>query len=372
MGEGNRTTAGTLGKSPKQKLVLVGAGTAVAVLAAAVLLQVLRAEPGEAQVERAAPAGDRAAEAGHSSVSQRQPLARVGRQLISYEEVAQECVERYGKDILDQIINRTIIQQACVDRNITVTEAEVDKEIMTIAQKFKLTPEQWYQMLQAERNLTPLQYRRDIIWPMLALKRLAGTKISVDQKDIDMAFERDFGPKVKARMIMLDNFRRANEVWEQAVKNPQDFERLVQQHSIEPNSKALGGAIPPIRRHAGNDNLENAAFRLRKGEISPIVQVGPQIQPRFVILLCEGRTEKVVDELDDELYQQLYVQLMEEKTQEAVASIFDQLKKEARVDNYLTNTSSGGMQQTSGTRPSEQRNAAPPRTAGNPKPTTNR
>jgi len=54
----------------------------------------------------------------------------------------------------------------------TSSEAEVNEEVVKISGKFGLDPAEWVKMLQAERNITPEQYRRDIIWPMLALKKL--------------------------------------------------------------------------------------------------------------------------------------------------------------------------------------------------------
>ncbi len=71
-----------------------------------------------------------------------------------------------------------------------MTKEEVDQEVARIAQKFKLTPDNWYAMLEAERNLTAMQYRRDVIWPMLALKKIAGNKIDVTEADLQKGFEK--------------------------------------------------------------------------------------------------------------------------------------------------------------------------------------
>jgi len=51
-------------------------------------------------------------------------------------------------------------------------------------------------------------------------------------------------------------------------------------------------------------------------------------------------------------------QLEEEKTQAAVAEVFKKLKDNARVDNYLTRTTSGGVQQTAGAKAPGQVRAA--------------
>ena len=100
---------------------------------------------------------------------------------------------------------------------------------------------------------------------------------------------------VKIRMIMLDNQRRANDIWNKLQKSPEDFQRVAREHSVEPNSRALSGAIPPIHRYSGNEELEKAACSLKEGEISGLIQVGLK---RFVILLSEGRTGRIV-EFDD-------------------------------------------------------------------------
>jgi len=323
----------------KRKWGMLLAGSLGVFLVGGILFQIFRAEPGAAGPDDNG--GQNTTAAGESRLST--VLARVDQHNITWREVAEECMARYGRDVLENIINRTIIQQACARRGITITKQEVLNEVRRIAKKFNLTPENWYQMLQAERGISPVQYHRDIIWPMLALKKIAGKKIKVNEEDMRLGFEKHYGPRVKAKMIMFENMRRAREVHNKLLQHPQDFERLAQRHSIEPNSRALGGDIPPIPRHSGNKKLEEAAFKLRPGEISPVVQIGFN---RFVILKSEGRTEPKISNLD-EVRHELYSQLLEEKTQQAVAQIFDKLKREARVDNFLTGSSTG-IRQASG------------------------
>jgi foldase protein PrsA len=347
--------------SRNQKLAFLAGGTIALAVTAIGLFQFLK------QDEAAADTGTANAQAQQNAGTHR-PLARVGKSVIPWELVAEECMLRYGDDILENIINRTIIFQACQERSITVTKEEVDQEVMKIAQRFNLTPDNWYAMLNAERNLTPTQYRQDVIWPMLALKKIAGNKVDVTEADLQKAFESAYGERVLAKMIMLDNSRLVNKVWSDAKKNPEEFEKLAQEYSVEPNSKAMGGTIPPIRKHGGNVELEEQAFKLKPGEVSPVIQVGAG---RVVILKCEGRTEPHVKAMTPEIRAELYNALVEEKTQEAVAKVFTQLKEVARVDNYLKGTASGGNVQpvsheapgTARTGTYPQQPTAPPRTA---------
>ena len=292
--------------------------------------------------------------------------------------MAEECVKRFGREVLDDLIHRLIIQQACEQHQITVTEQEISDEINRIAARFKLDVNQWLQMLQAERNISPIQYRQSVIFPMIALKKLAGEEVDVTDKDINEAFVRNYGPRVKARMVMFDNQRRAEAGWDQLHNNPDAFEELCAKLSVDPNSRALGGQIPPIPRFNGNKNLEDAAFKLKPGQISGVIEVGPS---RYVVLKCEGRTEPVVTEID-EVRNTLYDELKESKIQAEVAKTFEQIKKKTIVDNYLTQTSNrpdrttaaasgpkDGVQTTSGTQTKTGRTqntaAAPSKTTTN-------
>jgi foldase protein PrsA len=337
MGERTHTAGGS--GTARRNWTLVIAGTAIVLLVAGVAIQVTR--PTSAFPEDGAAAAKQPAPGSARMGGQQQKInsvAKVGTQFISYDELAAECVARHGKEILDNLVNRKIIQQACDAQGIEVSEAEVNAEINKIAKKFGLDRDNWLKMLQAERNVTPPQYKRDIIWPMLALKKLAGEDVTITPEQLKKAFVRNYGPRVKAKAIVLDNQRRANEVWAKVNAKPEDFERLAREHSIDPASKPLDGVIPPIPMHAGSPDLERAAFKLKEGEISGVIQVGLN---QFIIIKCEGRTDPTVTDIK-EVKDILEQELHEEQVQKAVANIFEKLKSEARVDNYLTGISTAG------------------------------
>lgn len=356
---------------------LFAGGTAVAALAAVLGLQFISAQSGQA-------AGEPAAASSKQPAQRKSPeaMARVGKEIVSFDMLAEECVARHGREVLDDLIHRMIIQQACDTAGLSVSEDEVNQEVARIAKRFNLDPPNWYAMLQAERNITPQQYRQSVIWPMLALKKLAGEQVAITEQEIDEAFVRNYGPRVKVRMIMLDNERRAREVWEKCKEAPDEFESLAEKHSIDPTSRALGGSAPPIPKFSGSPEIEKAAFRLKEGEISGLIQVQSN---RFVILKCEGRTNQIVTEID-EVRDSLYDELLEAKTQQAVAKVFDGIKKNARVDNYYAGTSTAparpaaapnattGIQPTSGKVPAGEPGAArvKPAAAANPAAGTSR
>jgi len=324
-------------RSSRKKFIPVVAGTLMLVVGAGVWLQFFRAQPAASQTA----GGDSGKVSLAPGATGSRPMAKVNGQTISYDVLARECVARHGKEVLDTLVNRLIIQQECETRGVSVSAAEVETEVAKTAEKFKLPLDTWYKMLESERHLTRDQYHQDVIWPMLALKKLAGQDVQISEEDMRKGFESNYGPRVKARLILISgNMRNANAIWEQCEANPDDFDRLAREYSADPQTRPLGGVIPPIRRHGDNKQIEEQAFKLKVGEISPVIQL-PDVENRYIILKCEGFTDPVVTDIKD-VWEDLYAQLVEERTQKSVASIFSEVKKQARVDNYLTNQSTGG------------------------------
>ena len=93
----------------------------------------------------------------------------------------------------------------------------------SVAQRFGLPTEQWLKMLESERDISPAHYRDEIIWPTIAIRRLARQQLEVTQEEIDRELESQFGPQVRARLIVLRDAQTARQVHQLATKNPDDF-----------------------------------------------------------------------------------------------------------------------------------------------------
>ena len=89
--------------------------------------------------------------------------------------------------------------------------------------------------------------------------------------------------------------------------------------------------MPPIQRNGGQPLLEQEAFSLKPGELSGVIQAGPN----YVILFCEGYTKPIKTSFD-EVKELLYRDIHEKKLRLAMGRAFDQLKEDSRVDNFLT------------------------------------
>lgn len=264
-------------------------------------------------------------------------VAHVNNQQITRQQLATACLKRYGDEVIDSMINKHIVWQACQQNGINITEADVDNEITRMSGKFGLTPDRWMQMLQEERDITPQEYRSEIIWLTLALKRLAAENIEVSDQEVNNAIESEYGSKVKARIIAVETAQQAEEVRALAVAKPETFGALAKKYSVDPSS-SVQGVIPPIRKHIGDTayaSFEQMAFNLQEGQISPIVPLGD----KFVIIKCEKILQP--NYLSTTVRQKAEVQirhtLEEQKLRASAAQTFSRLQQDSKVVNVYNN-----------------------------------
>jgi len=260
-------------------------------------------------------------------------MAVVNGEQITRQELANECMRRYGEEVLANLIHKQVIEQACQARNVVVTDKDVETEIRFVADRFGLSVDRWLTVLQSERDIDPQQYRRDIIWPTLALRRLASAQISVSDEEFRQAFESEYGPKVRARVIAVSSREKADWLRKSLQSDPDSFPRLAKEHSEDRATASAYGVIPPIRKHMGDPNVEQVAFSLKEGEVSPIIQVGNQ----YLILKCEQQIPRtyVAAEQMPEIEKQLKQQIVDHKMRVESANVFQQLQSQAQITTVL-------------------------------------
>lgn len=212
-------------------------------------------------------------------------MAIVNGKDINRQVLVQACVERHGKSVLESLVNKRLIEHHCRKRGVEVTPAEIEAEVDRMAKRFKLGREQWFELLKNQRGVEAEEYKRDILWPTLALRELAAKDIEPSEAELNQEYETRFGMAVQVRLIVVTDAEVAAKVQREAAARPAEFARLAMAHSQDVNSASIGGLIQPIRAHAGDPQVERAAFSLQPGQISPVIKAGEQ----FVILKCEGR-----------------------------------------------------------------------------------
>jgi parvulin-like peptidyl-prolyl isomerase len=281
------------------------------------------------------------------------PIAVVNNQIISRQQLADECVARKGKEILELLINRTLIDQALRAEKKEVTGADIDQEIDTVAQRYGISREGWLRTLDKERGISPVQYARDIIYPALALRKLSSNRVQVTGDDLRKAFEAQYGEKLRCRMILVNKQTTAIAIWEELHKNPGGFEKIAQEQSMDSASRSLGGLLAePITRHAYPQSLSDAAFyqlvdgdptdrdishKPTDGAFTGPIQVGEMV---WVILRRDSvvPADKTVSLKDPRVAKQTQEMIYEVKLKEAMQEVFKDLLKAASIENQFTGT----------------------------------
>jgi len=157
----------------------------------------------------------------------------------------------------------------------------------------------------------------------------------VTEEDLQRGYEANYGKKVRCRAIVMNDMRTAQRVWGEARKSgtEEGFAELARKYSVEATSRENGGEIPPIGKYSGQPELESAAYSLKEGELSGIIQV----QNVCIILLCTGFTEPVGITFD-EAKELIRKDVSFKKMQMAIAEVFEEINDRASIENYLEGT----------------------------------
>ncbi|QDT11498.1 peptidylprolyl isomerase [Stieleria marina] len=260
-------------------------------------------------------------------------VAVVNAEPITRKALSDASLMRYGVDVLDNMINRHLILQACQKNGIEVTNDEVRGEIERLAAKFGLNVQSYMQLLEEERDITPAQYSREIVWPMLALRKLVAGQVEPTQAEFNQAYLSQFGEAVKCRVIVVPNKDTAESLRAQAAANPDEFSGLAKKYSKDEATASVGGLMAPIRRHTGDPALENAVFELQDKEVSPVITMGDQ----FLVLQAVRRIPASTPPPTalPAIKEQIKDRIRDQKMRGAASRLFAQLQKDAKVTKVL-------------------------------------
>ncbi len=263
------------------------------------------------------------------------PAAIVNGTNISDAELADACLARYGSLVVGSLINKVIIEQACERNGVAVTTADVDNEINEMSRRFNVPRDEWISLIQRERGVSEKQYREDIVWPMIALRRLAKGSLEPTDGQLREQFQNQYGPTVKARIIVLGSQKEAEETRAEVLQDPDSFGVVAREKSVDIGSASVGGWVQPIRHFSGSADFESAAFALAEGGISEVVRVADQ----FIIIKCEGHLPASDVEFSD-VRPRLAEAFREKQSRVLSSKIFAELQADAVIENALNNPDS--------------------------------
>ncbi len=252
---------------------------------------------------------------------------------ITREMLGEYLIARMGADKLDALINLKVIEHECKERGLSVSAADVENAYRADLQGMKVTRREFEGQFLKQRRLTPQEYK-DVLRKNLLLTKLCQSRVQVTDDDVRKAYEARFGERVECQIIYWSKEKEADAraAYERIRANPQVFDSEARMQEI-PNFAAVAGRLPPFGRNSGESaELENAAFGLKPGDISPLVtgKLGG-----LLVVRCLARfpaqnepLEKVRDALTREV--------REKKAQDEMRKIIPEFQTRAAPKKILT------------------------------------
>lgn len=257
-----------------------------------------------------------------------------------------ERLAEVQNEVLQNLISTELLYQEAQKQGIKVEASDVEKRLASLKQRFP-TEDQFNNVLD-KMNLTEAglksQLERSLVIEKL-IDQEVNDKISVSDEEIKAYY--DANPslfkqpeQVRASHILVKVDKGADAAQKEAalkkiqgiqqkLKGGADFATLAKESSDCPSS-AKGGDLGYFRRGQMVKPFEDAAFALKPGEMSDIVetQFGYHI-----IKLTDKKTEAVIP-LDD-VKERLGQYLKQQKSQKEVAAYIAKLTSEAKIEKYL-------------------------------------
>ena len=143
--------------------------------------------------------------------------------------------------------------------------------------------------------------------------------------------------QVKLRMIILregnegdsadsgNKAQTANEIRQKLIEGA-DFNRMAQMYSEDESTRDMGGDWGWVERNTLNEELTKAAFSLKAGGISPVIQLGDS----YYILNVEARKNASVKPMS-EVREAIEQNLMQQERMKAQQRWLDSLRKKAYI-----------------------------------------
>lgn len=285
-------------------------------------------------------------------VSPNDPVAIVNGQVITRQQLADETVAREGKKVLEAMIAGTVIDQAVTRAKVTIKPQEVDEEVEFIARGMGTSKENWLRTLDKERGISPIQYKRDIVYRVVALRKLAEPRVQVTDDDMKKAYEANYGPKLHYRIILTSSMKDARNIHNELKENPAGFEKIARddRRSIDSETKPLGGmGLQPMSRHAYPLKLSQQAFeqlvdgdpmdrnpehKPKDGDLTGPIEVTENV---WAIMRRESvepaREYDPNNEQDRKRFREL---LQEVRLKEKMQEVYNELVEHSAVENRLT------------------------------------
>ena len=242
----------------------------------------------------------------------------------------QPTIVSFKKNILNQLIDYELLYQQAQKEKVKISSDEINLEIDKIKDNFSSTEE--FDAALKANSLTLAQIKENIKRQLMINKVLGETKSQVSITDDELLKyytenqESFFEPEqVHARHILVKTKEEADTLLLQLKEGIIDFSELAKEKSTD-SSASNGGDLGFFTRGQMVKEFEDAAFSLKPGEISEVVQT----QFGYHIIKCEEKKEEYSPTFE-EAKEKVIAILRSQRENEAISTLISKLKEEAVI-----------------------------------------
>ena len=237
----------------------------------------------------------------------------------------QELIQTLERDVLEQLIDRSLSSQEAVKYNIEVSKEDVDSAIHNFMTTNKMNPEELEAALAGD-GLTLKDYqsnmKKEILQSRL-ISRAVRSQVIITDADIKTYYDSHGDAFTGVKKYHLRNILMKNEAdlatIEPKIGNRVSFEQLAKEHSIASNA-ADGGDLGVFDINNFSEEIKISLQALGKGDHTPVLYVGQGYQILFVEdIFMEGN--KTLDQARDKIENILYKEQAEKRFKEWIESL---------------------------------------------------
>jgi foldase protein PrsA len=217
-------------------------------------------------------------------------VAAIGSRKITIGELETALEQRYGAELLNQIIDREAISLEGKETGISVTNAEIERELKRMQQGYE-SEGQFYESMKVQLGMSKEELREDVHYKLL-LDKLATRNITITDAQVEEYIQThpdEFKSEVEfhIRIIVVSTKEQANKVLTDLAKG-EDFATLARDRSLDDDLGWIEENDPFVAAP-----IMNAAKQLKVGETSKPIAV----DNGYAIVNLRDRREKPNPEL---------------------------------------------------------------------------
>jgi hypothetical protein len=237
---------------------------------------------------------------------------------------------------LDQFVNKRIIEHYCLQHGVSVSDAEIDAQILKDLGKMNITPKLLLDQILSRYNMSFYEWREDVVRPQLMMKKVVENMVSVSADDLKKAYEAEYGEKRRCRIIIWRagmEERNLYEIYAKIRKDDAEFERAAKTQA-DAGLAACGGRLnQPVSRYSmAKPEIEDRVFRLREGEITEIMEDNGN----KVVFKCDEVIPPDPNAPSLESVRNRYIPIiLESKIRDEIPKVCRELREQANVHTYL-------------------------------------